>query len=247
MNKRRVLTALLASGSVILLSACGSTEEESIGDQPTATAVASVNTAPVVVGEVVVAEAESPAGFSYEDVGAILAESGPEGDDEDVLGVLSGITGNMVTEPPQCAPLIPTAIEILTRLAEDPEHNAASEYASADGEAVISVVVTTGETHRAPQEVADCATITRTMGMDDFQTTITYAATPREVDIAGADTITSAHVASTDSEFESAAVDAVMVAGAVGDAYFHINADGPVDEAVIDDLARAQVDKISNR
>lgn len=179
--------------------------------------------------------------------GAILAESGPEGDTAEVLGVLTGITEDMVTEPPQCAPLVPTAVELLTRMADNPESNAATEYASADGETVISVFVTTDAAHRAPENVADCATITRTMGMDDFQTAVTYAATPRAVDIAGAGTVTSAYVASTDSEFESAAVDAVMVAGTVGDAYFHINADGPVDESVVDDLARAQVDKINNR
>lgn len=144
-------------------------------------------------------------------------------------------------------PLVPTAVEVLTWLAEDPENSAATEYASADGDVVISVFVTTGEANRAPEEVAECATIARTLGMDDFETTLTYEVTPREAGLEGADTVTSAHVVSTDSAFESAAVDAVTITGTVADAYFLINANGPVDEQIIDELARAQVDKINNR
>lgn len=249
MNKRIILTALLASSSVALVSACGATDSgDSVVGQSTSTvAVSPVNTTPVIPADVVVSEAEAPEGFTHDDVGAILAESGPEGDTAEVLGVLTGITKDMVTEPPQCAPLVPTAVEVLTRLVDDPENTAATEYASADGSSVISVLVTTGEAHRAPEEVAECASITRTIGVDDFEETMIYEATPREAVLEGTDTVTSAHVVSTDSAFESAAVDAVMIAGTVGDAYFHINADGPVEEQILDALARAQVDKIHNR
>lgn len=249
MKKRTIFTVLLASGSIALLSACGTTASgDSAAGQSTSTmAVSPVNTTPVIPADVVVSEAEAPEGFTYGDVGAILEDSGPEGDTAEVLGVLTGITEDMITEPAQCAPLVPTAAELLIRMAEDPEHNAATEYASADGNTVISVYVTTGDANRAPEEVTECTTITRTIGMEDFEETLTYEATPRAAAVEGTDTVTSAHVASTDSAFESAAVDAVMIAGTVGDVYFHINADGPVGEQTIDQLARAQVDKIHNR
>lgn len=106
MNKRTIFTALLASGSMALLSACGATDGgDPVADQSTSTAAVSpVNTTPVIPADVVVSEAEAPEGFTHDDVAAILAESGPEGDTAEVLGVLTGIAEDTVTEPPQCAP-----------------------------------------------------------------------------------------------------------------------------------------------
>lgn len=71
MNKNLIFPALLAVGSIALLSACGATDSaDSAATQSTSTAAVSpVNTAPVVPADVVASEAEAPEGFSYDDVG----------------------------------------------------------------------------------------------------------------------------------------------------------------------------------
>ncbi|MBB1022021.1 hypothetical protein G6030_12095 [Dietzia sp. E1] len=227
-------TGLLAPG------ACSSDSGADSQDASSDSAVA----APAVAGDVVLNEADAPAGYTYSDVAEVLEEG--EGDEnyEDVIAVLAEISGTNTTEPARCGALLPTAVDMLTHIQQDPQASAATEFADAEGN-VISVFATTGGTwERVPENLDECATFTRAATDPALHLQIVYRAEPLAIEVDGAESATAARIVSDQDVAEPAQS---TYSATVDGVYFQIHTSQALDDQLLADMARAQVDKIRNR
>lgn len=241
-NTRSVLA--LAAAGLLALGACSS----DTGDESTSTATdsssASVPATPAVASEVVLGAADAPAGYEYSDVAEVLADGQSDENFEDVIAVLAEISGTNTTEPAQCGALLPTAVDLLTHIHQDPQATAASEFSDAEGN-VITVFATTSESiERAPTDLAECATFTRAANDPGVDLAITYRTESIAVEVDGAEAQSAARIVSDQDVAEPAQS---TYSATVDGVYFQIHTSQALDDHQLTDMARAQADKIRNR
>lgn len=190
------------------------------------------------------AEADAPAGYTYSDVAEVLTAGEGREDHEDVLAMLAEISGTNTTEPAQCSALLPTAVDMLTHIQQDPQASAATEFSDAEGN-VISVFATTSESiERAPVDLAECATFTRTATDPAVDLQVVYRAEPIAVEVDGAESATAARIVSDQDVAEPAQS---TFSGTADGVYFQIHTSQALDDQLLTDMAQAQIDKIRNR
>jgi len=196
-----------------------------------------------VAGDVVLSEADAPAGYTYSDVAEVLEEG--EGDEnyDDVIAVLAEISGTNTTEPARCGALLPTAVDMLTHIQQDPEVSAATEFADAEGN-VISVFATTSESIERAPGLDECATFTRAATDPALDLQIVYRTEPIAIEVDGAESATAARIVSDQDVAEPAQS---TYSGTVDGVYFQIYTSQALDDQLLTDIAQAQVDKIRNR
>jgi len=238
------LSALaLATAGLLVLGACSS-ESGDAAEPSNESTTSSVAATPAVASEVVLTEAEAPAGYEYSDVAEVLLEGAEQENHEDVLAVLAEISGTNTTEPAQCSALLPTAVDMLTHIQQDPQATAATEFSDAEGN-VISVFATTSEAiERAPADLAECATFTRAATDPALDLQIVYRTEPLAIEVDGAETQTAARIVSDQDVAEPAQS---TFSGTVDGVYFQIYTSQALDDQLLTDIAQAQVDKIRNR
>lgn len=233
----------LAAAGLLSLGACSSESGDAVdtsGDSPSSATAAT----PAVASEVVLSEAEAPVGYEYSDVAEVLLQGQGDEDYQDVIAVLAEISGTNSTEPAQCGALIPTAVDILTLIEQDPQATAGTEFADAEGN-VISVFATTNESvERAPADLTECATFTRTATDPAVDLQIVYRAEPVAVEVNGADTQSAARIVSDQDVAEPAQS---TFSGTVDGVYFQIYTSQALGDQQLTDMAQAQVDKIRHR
>ncbi|MGP6173306.1 hypothetical protein [Corynebacterium sp. A21] len=247
MKKFLALTAL-AGASAVALSACATEPDTFEAGSPVAegslesTTPAPVATAPAVASEVILAEADSPTGYLYSDVAEVLA-SGAE-DDADVIAVLTETSSGTTTEPAQCGALLPTAVDILVQLDQEPNATASSEFAAADGTVISVFATTSATTPRVPGDLGECANFVRSSAYEGSELLLPYETQPLDLKVEGIEEVTAARVQSAENPSEPANT---VLAGEVDGVYFYLTAPATVDDQLIVDLAGAQVDKITHR
>ena len=236
-------TLALAAAGLLALGACSSGSGGSEADSSSQTPASSA-AAPAVAADVVLAEADAPAGYTYSDVAEVLTAGEGREDHEDVLAVLAEISGTNTTEPARCSALLPTAVDMLTHIQQDPQASAATEFSDAQGN-VISVFATTSESiERAPADPAECATFTRTATDPAVDLQVAYRAEPIAIEVDGAESSTAARIVSDQDVAEPAQS---TFSGTVDGVYFQIHASQALDDQLLTDMAQAQIDKIRNR
>lgn len=233
----------MATAGILALGACSSGSDDSTSESSNETA-APVALSPAVASEVVLTEAEAPAGYEYSDVAEVLTEGQGEENYEDVIAVLAEISGTNTTDPAQCGALIPTAVDVLTHIQQDPEASAATEFADAEGN-VISVFATTSDSfEQVPENLEECATFSRTATDPSVDLQIVYQAEPIDIAVDGAETPVAVRVVSDQDVAEPAQS---TFSATVDGVYFQIYTSQALDDQMLADMAQAQVDKIRNR
>lgn len=234
----------LATAGLLALSACSSDAQDSSADDAPDAAPGTVAAAPAVASEVVLTAAEAPAGYEYSDVMEVLTAGEGEENYDDVIAVLAEISGTNTTEPAQCGALIPTAVDVLTLIQQDPQASAATEFADDQGN-VISVFATTSDAvDRVPENLDECATFTRAATDPAVDLQIVYQAEPISIDVDGAEISTAARIVSDQDVAEPAQS---TFSATVDGVYFQIYTSQALDDQMLTDMAQAQIDKIRNR
>ena len=238
MTKTLTLTAV--TGVLLLgLSACADAPAEEAA--PAAETTVTGETA--VPAEVILAADDAPAGFTHTDLGATLAAGDPEANAE-LLAMMAELTGATVTAPAHCAGLLPTAVDILTHIGQDPATTAGTDFTDAEGTAITAMATTDAGLTRAPGDLSDCATFTRESAVEGVDLTLTYHAQPMDLELPGADAVTAARVQLAD---DAVVEESTVIAGDVDGVYFYLTAPATLDDQVLIDLAGAQVEKIAGR
>lgn len=229
----KTLTLAAVTGVLLVgLSACAAAPDDKAAPA-----------APAVPAEVIVAAEDAPAGFAYADLGATLEEGDPEANAE-LLAMMAEMTGATVTTPAHCAGLLPTAVDILTHIGQDPATTAGTDFTDAEGNAVTVMATTAAEVTRAPAELTECATFTRGSAVEGIDLALTYRAQPMEVEVPGADAVTAARVQLAQG---SVAEETTVITGDVDGVYVYLTGPATLGDQVLTDLARAQVAKITGR
>lgn len=235
---------VLATAGLLTLGACSADSQDSpagaAGDLTSSTVAAT----PAVASEVVLTEAEAPTGYEYSDVMEVLKAGEGEENYEDVIAVLAEISGTNATEPAQCGSLIPTAVDVLTHIQQDPQASAATEFADAEGN-VISVFATTSDSFdRVPENLDECATFARSATDPAVDLQIVYEAEPISIEVEGAEMATAARIVSDQDVAEPAQS---TFSATVDGVYFQIYTSQAINDQLLTDMAQTQVDKIRNR
>lgn len=227
----------------LTLGAC-TADSGDTGEDAAATSSSAAPKPPAVASEVILSSADAPAGYTYSDVAEVLAEGEGQEGHEDVIAILSELSGDNITSPAHCGALLPTAVDLLAQIEEEPQASAASEFADAEGN-VISVLATTSDSwERTPANLDECTTFTRNASNLGADLEIVYQAQPLPLEIQGAD---SSIAASIESNQDVAEPVENSISATVDGVYVQVHSSQAVDQQLLADMTQAQVDKIRNR
>lgn len=244
MNSRRTIAASILTGALLLTTACSNSD--TAGDEatnaPGESAASESPATPVIPAQSILSAEDAPEGFTFDNVGAFIDEQAGA-DSDGAYDVLNSINDGTVTEPAQCSWILPTAVSVLLRVKDHRDQTEAVEYSTESGDVVITSLLTTDDGPRAPENLSECATFTRTIDQTQGGPSVTYTARPLDITVNGADSVTAAEVSADADATDSG----TLIAGVVDGAYFHVHASGVVDPATVQQLAQAQVDKINQR
>lgn len=246
MNLKPLTLATLAATALVGLSACATDTTEAPGPTPEAE--------PAVPAEVVLGQEDVPADYTFSDIGAFLENqeaAGAEAAFDELYTVREGTT----TQPEHCAALAPTSVDTLLTLHEHPADAAAVDYVSADNATVITVLAAVADSAAAPDaEIDQCPEFARSTQTAGSDIEVVYDVEPREVTVEGAEDVQAARLSTSAVSINGGAPtqpaaeqSELTLLGTVDGIRFQIHATGSAEEQVLDDLARAQVDKIRNR
>ncbi len=189
----------------------------------------------------------APAGYTYE-------PTSPES--QGALVELLGETSQEelpVVEPGQCAGVIMDGTTFLDWLAQHAETTAVASYTKEDNEDdAVHVMVSTEAADPAqyPQDLAECATTTKTRNSDQLTTIKKFEVTPADLQVQGADRLAAAQTTLVSSTLNGEEVGQTgeslyVYSGSVRGAHFTIASTTTMTAEEFSALATAQAEKIS--
>lgn len=225
----RTCATVSAAGLAVGLAACSSDDDEH------------------GVDAMMLADADTPAGWERSDATEIFGDGDGDDEDEDAdIAELLDTARAIDVEPAQCAPLEPSPLPALAMLYEHPETTAGAGFLPQDENdpGVVNAVISTDPEATGmvlPDDLGECSTFTRTSEFDDQE--VTYRADASEAEVDGAEDVHVVTVVS-DAEVQSGDDTVSVVVGTVDDVAFRVDASGLEEPQILLDLVDRQVDRI---